>query len=76
MGFLHCAACGKDMSGESAQSERRGICFGCHVKTVSIGFSYGKESFHGPTIRERQEQTLRDAAAAGVDVTPVGSRWV
>jgi len=36
---------------------RRGeICFGCHVKSVNLGFTYGKENFHGDTIGERQRK--------------------
>ena len=53
-----------------------GECFKCHVKGVTIGYTYGKENFHGPTIKERQEQQVRDAAANGVKAEPVGTRWV
>lgn len=53
-----------------------GECFKCHVKGVTIGYTYGKESFHGPTIKERQEAQVRDAAAKGINAEPVGTRWV
>jgi hypothetical protein len=33
---------------------KRGYCFGCHVKSIRLGFKHGKENFHGPTIREQQ----------------------
>lgn len=56
---------------------RRGPrCFGCHVRTVNLGFTYGKEDFHGPTIRERQEKTVSDAKINGYNPEPVGTRWV
>lgn len=59
------------------QIPRRGsICFKCHINTVSIGFSAGKEDFHGPTIRERQNKTIQEANASGRTIEPAGSRWV
>lgn len=59
------------------QIPRRGrICFACHVKTVNIGFTHGKDDFHGPTIKERQDLQVKQAADAGITAEPVGSRWV
>ena len=56
---------------------RRGsICFKCHIKTIRLGFTYGQEDFHGPTVRERQEKTVADAKINGYNAEPVGSRWV
>ena len=56
---------------------RRGrICFKCHISTVHVGFSHGKEDFHGPTIKQRQEQQLAQAKAAGINAEPVGTRWI
>ena len=56
---------------------RRGeICFKCHVRTVNLGFTYGKDNFHGDTIKERQDLQVAQAKAAGIDAQPVGSRWV
>lgn len=50
---------------------RRGIiCFKCHVQTINLGFKHGKENFHGPTIKERQEKIVSDAAARGVKAVP------
>lgn len=50
---------------------RRGnICFKCHVRTVNLGFTYGQEAFHGPTIREQQRKILDDAAKEGRTVVP------
>jgi hypothetical protein len=65
-----CSSCSRDF--EADEPLRRGaICFGCHIKTVRLGFTHGKEDFHGPTIRER-----RVAAEAGIKAEPVGNRWV
>lgn len=51
---------------------RRGlICFKCHVKTINLGFTYGKDNFHGPTIKERQNKIVADAAAKGITAEPV-----
>ncbi len=75
MSTIICTECKNTF--EADVTPRRGaICFRCHLKTVSIGFAYGKEDFHGPTIKERQEQQVREAAAAGVNAEPVGTRWV
>jgi hypothetical protein len=56
---------------------RRGsICFKCHLGMVNIGFTYGKENFHGDTIREKQKQIVSDAASKGIVAEPIGNRWV
>lgn len=44
--------CGNQFKTES--DAKRGLCFGCHVRGIRFGFTYGKEDFHGPTVRERQ----------------------
>ncbi len=44
--------CGRAL--ESENDIKRGFCFGCHVKSVRLGFRYGKENWQGPTIREQQ----------------------
>lgn len=70
-----CDICGSEF--EADELPRRGsICFRCHIKTVDIGFTHGKDNFHGPTIGERQRKQVADAKAAGIDAQPVGSRWV
>lgn len=75
MGSYTCEKCGKIEAVDSIP--RRGaICFGCHVKTINLGFAHGKEDFHGPTIRERQRQQESQAQAAGIKAEPVGNRWV
>lgn len=73
--MIVCEPCGKQFV--SDEIPRRGaVCFGCHVKTIRIGFTQGREEFHGPTIRERQEKIVSDAKINGYNPEPVGTRWV
>jgi cytochrome c5 len=66
---FNCVQCGGFVSVNEVP--RRGnICFKCHIKTVDIGFKFGKENFHGPTIKERQDKIVSDAKAAGVNAVP------
>ena len=76
MMVLNCSRCSKEWSHDGELPRRGNICFACHVKSVNLGFTYGKEDFHGPTVRERQQQQVADAAKNGVNAEPVGSRWV
>jgi len=70
-----CVQCGRSFQDE--ELPRRGeVCFRCHVRTIRLGFTYGKDDFHGPTIRERQAKTVSDAKINGYNAEPVGSRWV
>lgn len=72
---LTCDKCGKEFHVD--ELPRRGaVCFGCHVKTIRLGFTQGQEEFHGPTIRERQEKIISDAKINGYNPEPVGTRWV
>jgi hypothetical protein len=43
-------------------------CFGCKLQTVNLGFTWGRETFHGPTIRELQHQAVAEATAGGLTV--------
>ena len=55
---------------------RRGaICFKCHIQGITFGFTYGKEDFHGPTVKERQDKQLADAKSAGINAEPV-TNWI
>jgi len=74
MMVFDCDSCGKAV--ECAEIPHRGkICFGCHIRTVQMKFTWGKEDFHGPTIRERQVETVRAGRAAGLDPEPV-TNWM
>jgi len=65
----NCIQCGVAVSVDAKQ--RRGdICFKCHIKSINLGFTYGRDNFHGPTIGERQRKIVSDAAAKGVEAVP------
>ena len=51
-------------------------CFPCHLKGIRLGFTYGKEDFHGPTVRERQKAHESEMRAKGIDFAHVGKTWV
>jgi len=69
-----CQECGRDF--ETEELPRRGaVCFRCHVGTIRLGFTYGREDFHGPTIRERQRQTVEQAKINGYNAEPV-TNWM
>jgi len=73
--MIVCEPCGKQF--KSDEMPRRGaVCFGCHVKTIRLGFTHGKDDFHGPTIKERADKAISDARINGYDPQPVGTRWV
>lgn len=74
MGTANCAECGESVRFD--MRPREVLCFKHKIKTISLGYAYGKEDFHGPTIRERQERQLKYAADAGRTIEPVGTRWI
>jgi hypothetical protein len=76
MNYIGCKECGKSFEYDEELPRRGAICFGCHLKSIRLGFSHGKEDFHGPTIRERQREQEAQAAQAGIKAEPVGNRWV
>jgi len=70
-----CEGCNRSFYDEDLP--RRGsICFGCHVKSVNLGFTYGRDNFHGDTIKEKQAKIVNDAKINGYNAEPVGNRWV
>jgi hypothetical protein len=75
MGSINCTECGNLFSFD-VMPRRGAVCFKCHVGSIRLGFSHGKEDFHGPTIKERQDQQVAQAKAAGINAQPVGNRWV
>lgn len=75
MAVFVCEKCDSRFVGDMLP--RRGsICFKCHLGMVNIGFTYGKENFHGDTIKQRQDQAIADASKAGRTIEPYGTRWV
>jgi hypothetical protein len=73
MGSLVCTQCGKTFTFDVVP--RRGaICFKCHVGSVNLGFTYGRDNFHGPTIGERQRDILANAERNGVVPEYVGNK--
>ena len=75
MASFNCLRCESEFAADALP--RRGqICFKCHVKTINLGFTYGKEDFHGDTIKQRQDLQVAQAKAAGINAEPVGNRWV
>lgn len=75
MGSINCNECGKLFTFD-VLPRRGAVCFKCHVRTIRLGFSQGKEEFHGPTIAERQRLQEKQAADAGIKAERVGERWV
>jgi len=71
---IQCESCQKNFIADETP-KRGAICFGCHIRTVRLGFTYGKQDFHGPTIRERQQKQLADAVAGGINAEPV-TNWM
>lgn len=74
MANFTCSDCSKEFFDEQLP-HRGAICFSCHIKTVRLGFTYGKENFHGDTIAEKQRQIMSDAAINGVQAEPV-TNWM
>jgi len=75
MGAINCTECGNVFSFD-VLPRRGAVCFKCHIQGVRLGFTHGKEDFHGPTIVERQRQQEQQAADAGIKAERVGNRWV
>lgn len=75
MGSTNCTECG-DVFTFDVLPRRGAVCFRCHLKGIRMGFTHGKEDFHGPTVRERQREMVESNAAKGNSIEPVGKRWV
>lgn len=74
MGVLICSECGVEE--EFFGAVRRMTCFKHHIKSLNLGFTYGKADWHGDTVKQRYDQQVHDAKQAGREITPVGTRWV
>lgn len=70
-----CEKCDARFVGDTVPP-RGPICFKCHVKGITIGFTHGKETFHGPTFGEQARKQVEEAKANGLNPEPVGQRWV
>jgi len=45
------------------------------LRSIGFAFTHGKKDFHGPTVRERQERQLAEAATnPTLDVEKVSTR--
>ena len=76
METIRCTQCSKQFVANDPLPPRGPICFRCHVRGVSIGFTYGKADFHGPTVGQRQQEIVSENARLGNKIEPVGKRWV
>lgn len=56
------------MTADPSEAER--LAFKAKLRSLNFGFTHGKADFHGPTVRERQERQLAEAAK-NPSVTPV-----
>lgn len=67
--------CGKQFT----QDQSSGIwCYRCKLDGLRVnwvgGGGYGREAFHGSTVKEAVESQLAQAKAKGVDAVPVPQR--
>lgn len=76
MTSTNCNSCGVPTDFGDTLPRRGPICFRCHIGSVRLGFSAGKEDFHGPTIKQRQDQIEHRARIQGRQIERVGERWV
>lgn len=78
MGSSVCTTCGEPWTFD--MKPRRTECFRCHLRGIRIGFTHGKEDFHGPTVRERQkaQESIIESLPGGSEryVPAERSRWV
>lgn len=66
MGTANCENCNNLFTFDVVP--RRGyICFRCHLKGIRLGFSHGKEAFHGPTFSERRAEIEAGAKNLGIE---------
>lgn len=60
------------MTSEEEAAER--AAFKAKLQSLSFGFTFGRDQFHGPTIRERQEHTIAKSRENGHEITPIGHK--
>ena len=69
---MKCSTCERPIDSEN--DLKRQLCFKCHVKDVRLGFTYGQEAFHGPTIREQQREMENSPRFKAGEIEPVPAR--
>ena len=77
---MKCDTCGENRPIEKFNSESFSpeTCFKCRVQGVRLGFSQGREMFHGDalvggTIKSDNKHTVEQARANGHDPVPVST---
>lgn len=75
-----CTDCGNELPKDKFNPESFSptVCFKCRVSGIRLGYTAGREAFHGDslvggTIKSDTEHTLREARANGHDPVPVSS---
>lgn len=77
-----CPKCGRTKHDlrPMSESDYRPNCPFCETVQMdkllggSFQFTWGREDFHGPTVRERQERQIAEAKSMGIEAVPVGYR--
>jgi hypothetical protein len=68
MGSANCNEPGCDKLVTFDFVPRSGIfCFKHKIRSINLGFSHGKNNFHGDTKNQKAEQQERDMKAAGIN---------
>jgi len=64
-----CSECqqSKSHSAFNAECFSPTVCFRCRVSSIGIGFGGHREQFHGQTIKEFQDETIKLGRANGLD---------
>lgn len=73
---LKTCSCGRTFSESQSSGD---TCFKCKVSTIGFtwrGVRDTRQSFSNETIPQVIRETKEQAAANGVNIEPVGTRWV
>ena len=67
--------CGNKFTEEQSSGT---VCYPCKLGSFTVnwvgGGGYGREAFHGSTVREIQADTMAEASRKGIDAEPVPMR--
>ena len=76
MGHANCTRCSRVFTFD-VMPRRGAICFACHATGVNLGFTQGKDDFHGPTIREKQrnQEAIMNGAGIAWEKLPEKATW-